>query len=385
MRIGFVSIWFERGQAYVTQTLRKALMAAGVPEQDLFVLARTGGVYGRPVLDTDDQWAVPNLQIVGDYHISKDVLQKWVTDNQLDVVVFNEEYDWALVRAAKATGVKVVTYLDFYKEDWAELMGLYDEVWCASDRTKNLVADKCNANHIGWAVDLELFKPKEPEYLGTNVLGGEPTEAYKYPDPPSHLFFHNAGWYGINFRKGSLNALVAFEAVVRQNPKATMLMHEQVPLSSLVPPKAWDQFAAIPGITWRTETVRAPGLYHEGACLVLPSKLEGLGLPLFEALACGLPVICSDIPPFNEYVQPGVTGWLVPIAERHMRADAVAFPEEIVDTQALASIMGAMAEDYYESPAGHSIVDVAGRAARKWAEENLQLKDLGHRLLNAIN
>jgi len=40
--------------------------------------------------------------------------------------------------------------------------------------------------------------------------------------------------------------------------------------------------------------------YADCDCVVLPSLYEGYGLPLTEALARGIPVICSDIPGFKE-------------------------------------------------------------------------------------
>ncbi len=39
------------------------------------------------------------------------------------------------------------------------------------------------------------------------------------------------------------------------------------------------------------------------ALYVFPSWQEGLGLPILEAMACGVPVICSNIPSLNEFVE----------------------------------------------------------------------------------
>jgi glycosyltransferase involved in cell wall biosynthesis len=36
------------------------------------------------------------------------------------------------------------------------------------------------------------------------------------------------------------------------------------------------------------------------ALVLLPSQREGFGLPVVEALACGTPVICSDLPVLRE-------------------------------------------------------------------------------------
>lgn len=62
----------------------------------------------------------------------------------------------------------------------------------------------------------------------------------------------------------------------------------------------------------------------EGArALLLPSLAEGYGLPLAEALTCGTPVLCSDIPVFRE-VGRGIPDYIDP-------TDAQAWREAVLD------------------------------------------------------
>jgi glycosyltransferase involved in cell wall biosynthesis len=43
------------------------------------------------------------------------------------------------------------------------------------------------------------------------------------------------------------------------------------------------------------------GLYRGALALVYPSEMEGFGLPVAEAMACGCPVIASDLPSIREF------------------------------------------------------------------------------------
>jgi glycosyltransferase involved in cell wall biosynthesis len=51
--------------------------------------------------------------------------------------------------------------------------------------------------------------------------------------------------------------------------------------------------------------------YHEAAVAICPSRFEGFGLTPIEAVASGVPVVASDIPPHREFV--GTAARLVPV------------------------------------------------------------------------
>ncbi len=46
--------------------------------------------------------------------------------------------------------------------------------------------------------------------------------------------------------------------------------------------------------------VELPDWYRAAELFVYPSRFEGFGLPVLEAMACGTPVLCSDIPALRE-------------------------------------------------------------------------------------
>jgi len=58
-----------------------------------------------------------------------------------------------------------------------------------------------------------------------------------------------------------------------------------------------------------------PSFYAACDVVVLPSSEEGSSNALLEAMACGKPVVCSDIPPLVEQVRDRDTGLLVPLGD----------------------------------------------------------------------
>jgi len=55
-------------------------------------------------------------------------------------------------------------------------------------------------------------------------------------------------------------------------------------------------------------------------CLVLPSRNDSFGMVVAEALACGTPVIVSEMVGAKDLVEERVSGWIVPTED----ADALA-------------------------------------------------------------
>lgn len=60
-------------------------------------------------------------------------------------------------------------------------------------------------------------------------------------------------------------------------------------------------------ITGYVDTARRVALYEQAAMLVLPSYEEGFGLPVLEAMACGVPVIVSSRGSLPEVAGPAAT------------------------------------------------------------------------------
>ncbi|MEO6239606.1 MAG: glycosyltransferase family 1 protein [Vicinamibacterales bacterium] len=111
-------------------------------------------------------------------------------------------------------------------------------------------------------------------------------------------------------------------------------------------------------------------VYRRSAVAVLPSDREGFGLPIVEALACGTPMVASDIPVLREIGSDAVTYCPVAATETWSRAILQLLHERDTDPASWSArrVAGlARAADFSWSRYTDAVVaryqDIAGRSA----------------------
>lgn len=336
MNIGIVTTWLERGAAYVSRAYMDAFAAAS---HNVFIYARAGESYGRGSVEWDlpcVTWAPRLGYRNGSVVFDLNHLTRWLRDRRIDVVFFNEERNWDVVRLCKRLGHIVGGYVDYYTPTTLPLFCAYNFLVCNTQRHHSIFKSHPHCFYVPWGTDTELFRPNENAQEG------------------SVRFFHNAGQSP--FRKGTDLAVRAFRHI---EGDARLIIHTQKPVADW---RCKTDLLDHPRIEVINRTVPPPGLYHLGNVYVYPSRLDGIGLTLCEALACGLPVITTDSAPMNEFVADGRTGLLVPVASQERRADGYYWPMATADVGELAARM----QWYVDDPA--RVVAHASRA-RQSAEE----------------
>jgi glycosyltransferase involved in cell wall biosynthesis len=123
-------------------------------------------------------------------------------------------------------------------------------------------------------------------------------------------------------RKGFDLLLAAFDRVAGEAPAARL---------RVVGPRG-DAAGLLDGRTGERITVAGPvsqpALAEElrrADCLVLPSRNDSYGMVVAEALACGLPVLISEMVGAKELVASGSNGWIVPAGDAAALAERMAW------------------------------------------------------------
>lgn len=313
MNIGIVTTWRECGAAYVSRAYLDVLSK----ENNVFIYARDGKKYvkGNPRWDKPYVWWGKDLPA---FVIDQKDFFSWIDENKIDLVIFNEQRNWDIILSCKKRKDLIIgAYIDYYTSETLEFFKLYDFLICNTKRHYSIFKDFRNCFYIPWGTDIELFKPKSEKH---KIL----------------TFFHSAGGLGINYRKGTDIIIRALPKIKEKNFK--IIIHSQLPLEEYKP-NLIEIIKNDQRIEFVARIVPPSGLYYLGDIYLYPTRLEGIGLTIAEALSCGLPVITTDCPPMNEFVQDGYNGKLVKVKEYLGRHDGYYWAESIVDENSLIEAM----------------------------------------------
>lgn len=302
MKIGIVTTWFERGAAYVSKQY-KALLEHN---NEVYIFARGGESYAKG----DDNWDGDNVHWSKELYspfsvfiIDENEFKKWLITNQIDVVLFNEQRWYMPLLWCKQLKVKTVCYVDYYKENELELFNAYDGLICNTKRHYSVFEFHQNAIYIPWGTDLNVFNI-EQSTAKQNLT-----------------FFHSCGM--APHRKGTDLIIKAFSKI---KLPFKLIIHSQKDIIQLYPnlDKEINTLTSRGKLEIISKTVKWPGLYHLGDVYLYPSRLDGIGLSLVEAIASGLAIITTNNAPMSEFIDGN--GELVEVEKFTSRFDGYYWP-----------------------------------------------------------
>lgn len=305
MAVGLITQWNEAGAGYVARAYVMALES----DERIHIYHR-GKISNRTPLLNKHLTSSLNIsyyraapsraQYFSD--IDLDDLKKWIDTYNISIVIFNEQHFWRPVLFCKSLGLRLGAYIDYYLPTTVSFFHVYDFLICNTKRHYSVFSWHPHCFYIPWGTDLSLFKPTTLDRIDAEKI----------------IFFHSAG--SSPYRKGTDLVLQAFDTMPHQACK--LVIHSQLPehkyasyLRKLI--------ARLKGslrLEFIEGTIQAPGLYHKGDIYLYPARLDGIGLTVPEAMACGLPVITADEPPMNEFVPTGC-GELVRVEKYQRRFD----------------------------------------------------------------
>ena len=332
MNVGVVSKWFNRGQPVVGRYLRSAVDELG---HRSFVLAKPRREKGpmAGALERTGVWDQPDVTAASSFETPLREYVAWIEANSIELILCDQNYQFREMAELRKRGVRTVgrfVWEHFTREHVAPAREAYDVVYsmtrCEQERYRGFGLD---TPRVPWGIHPELLA----------------VEARRSDDGLTRFVFPG-GFLG--HRKPAEPVIEAFARTT--DPSLRLLVKAQVERARL------EGLAGLIGGDERIELRLGdePWAEHLAAIAandvsISPSRWEGLGLPLYEAVAFGMPTITNDDPPMSEVVSDGVNGLLVPshpdgsarsgIPARRPDVDAMAAAiERIADPEVLAEL-----------------------------------------------
>ena len=166
-------------------------------------------------------------------------------------------------------------------------------------------------------VDINIFKPKKERLR---------------QDDKSHIL-----WVGRYTTGKNIDILIeSAKILIGQYPNISFILVGQGPLKKqieylAVKLKIFDKIEFVDAV----KNDEMPEIYNSSDVFVLPSRDEGVPRTILEAMACGLPIVCTDLPQLSDLISGcGIT---IPIGDPISCANAIS---NIISNKSLAQKFG---------------------------------------------
>jgi 1,2-diacylglycerol 3-alpha-glucosyltransferase len=342
MNIGLVTTWFPSGAGFVSKAYERALSH----KNNIFIFARGC----KPQVDSEWNgknvtWASVHPCITGVY--SKE-FKKWIETNNISTVLFNEQRHWEIIKFAKGMNLIVGAYIDYYTADTVPFFNLYDFLICNTKRHFKVFKNHPQVVYCPWGTNIK-------EYTPSKSLASRPL-----------TFLISAGWDGAYAkdadwldRRGAGLTLRAFSKL---KGECKLIVLSQVELESC--PLDWSEIVNSDSRIKFMVGSFSPTPYNLGDIYVYPSRLDGIGLTLPEAISSGLPAITTNSPPMTEFVIDEFNGKLIQVEDFRGRPDGYFWAESICSEKSLIDAMS-----YYINNQDQILIHSSN--SREFAIENL--------------
>ena len=368
-KVGLVTAWGECGMGYLAKnwvyTLNKFQ-----DQIDLQIFSRA-----KKWL-TPYRWDGPNI-IQGEesMDINNNTFWSWIEKFKPDVLLFQDQniYSKTYMQEEsfklKKMGIKLINYLDsIHYDEIKKHKGLYDINVAHVKRNFQWLQDSNleNPTYIPWGVITKNFpfiqrKVSKKVKFYINLGTGTPRKGYELL--PKTISQITGNWFTKLYNKKEYNfkfiatAINGSEHRINKNFKKFFNQNKHCEL------------------LFKTADNNQGGLFNLGDVYIYPTHVEGVGLTITEAMSTGLPVVTTDFPTMNEWIDDNKEGRLIKVSKvkKWRRPTLKAY----ADTKHLAEIM----VDYIDNPSKvteHSI------NARKTIEKKYNWDDRDQDFLNII-
>lgn len=164
-----------------------------------------------------------------------------------------------------------------------------------------------------WGIDLDMFSPSVDGLGIRRQLGWENNEIII--STRNHFAI-----YGVEY------LIRAIPIVVKQVPDARFLIIGEGPYTNMLKEMAEDLgMKEYVRFTSKVPNKDLPKYLNAADIYVSTSFSDGTSVSLLESMACGLPVVVSDIPGNREWIQNRRNGFLVPVKDSNALAEKIVF------------------------------------------------------------